>query len=302
MPEISSLGQSLLPVALILAIGGIYAVGRSRFRQERESGGGRVSSSNLGSNSADPHGAGPRRPPPRGLWFYLGLATLIAAMATPLDSYAERSLSAHMVQHVILMVIAPLLLVLADPWDTLVAGLPERVRDFGLVRTPTGSPTRGPAREPDLPRSSLATWTRVAILVTVVQSLVMWAWHIPALYDLAVRVDGVHAIEHLAFLGSGIWFWWAIGATGSRRNGMAALVVFIAALPGTALGAALMLAPHPWFPAYPDLQDQQVAGAIMWSVAGAVYLAGAVVLFISWLSRMEEVEDVDRRAVVPQNA
>lgn len=297
-----------------------------------------------GTDRANGAGAELRRHRLRGLWFYLGLVALIAAMAPPLDSYAERSLSAHMAQHVILMAIAPLFLVLADPWETLVVGLPERVRNFGsgaqaTARQPTArsslatpeahdavgarhgprhepglspghGPNHGPGHEPVRRHVTLATWrwpwtwtwTWVAILVTVVQSLVMWAWHIPALYDLAVRVDGVHAIEHLTFLGSGIWFWWAIGATGSRRNGMAALVVFIAALPGTALGAALMLAPQPWFPAYPDLQDQQVAGAIMWSVAGAVYLAGAVVLFLSWLSRMDERTEGVQKAMAPQNA
>lgn len=142
----------------------------------------------------------------------------------------------------------------------------------------------------------------MAVLVTVVQSIVMWVWHVPALYDVAVRTEGVHAFEHLSFLGAGLWFWWAVGATGSRRNGVAALVVFIAALPGTALGAALILAEHPWFPAYPDLQDQQVAGAIMWSVAGAVYLAGAVVLFISWLNGIESSEEGEWSTIKTQHA
>lgn len=298
MSELSSVGRSLPPVALVLLVGLIYATGRAR-----------LSSVSMTERGANVDGA--KSPSRRGLWFYLGLAVLLVGLAPPLDSHTHRSLSAHMSQHVILMVIAPLFLVLADPWDSLVAGLPERVRKIGL-RTRGTSVTLGASgaiAAPGHRRAGLATlspattdasarnsterpatnsgWTGVAVAATVVQSVVMWGWHLPALYDLAVRTDGIHALEHLTFLGSGVWFWWAVGATGSRRNGIAALVVFIAALPGTALGAALILATHPWFPAYPDLQDQQVAGAIMWSIGGAVYLAGAVVLFISWLNRMD---------------
>ena len=124
----------------------------------------------------------------------------------------------------------------------------------------------------------------------------MWAWHAPVLYGAAVDDKAVHAVEHVWFLGAGLLFW------GAWRRGWPAVgapvssAMFVAALPGTALGAALTLAPRPWYPMYPSLEDQQLAGVVMWGFAGAVYVVAAGVVFGLWLAAEDRDAEVD---VVP---
>ena len=115
----------------------------------------------------------------------------------------------------------------------------------------------------------------------------MWLWHAPALYDAAVRHPLVHGLEHLSFVTSAAVFWWAVAGGRRSRFGAAVIVVFLGALPGTALGAAMLLAPRAWYPRYPDLSDQQLAGVVMWAFSGLIYVVGAVALFATWLSGLD---------------
>ena len=173
--------------------------------------------------------------------FTAGLATLAFAVGPPIDLFADRSLTAHMTQHVLLLTVVPPLLV---------AGAPIELR---------------------------SSW-RAALTATAVQTVVMWCWHVPALYDSASGDSPVHGVEHLIFLAVGIAFWTTAMST---RIGIAApLVLFLAALPGTGLGVALTLAAAPWYHGYRDLESQQVAGVVMWAGAGTVYLIAAAVLAV----------------------
>ena len=212
--------------------------------------------------------------------FGAGLAAVGVALVSPLEGRAHTRLAAHMVQHVLLLAVAPPLLVAASPVPTLVAGLPRSVRDvarhgWALVRDELRS-RRWPA------------WTAAAV---VVQTAVMWAWHAPALYDAALRRPEVHALEHLTFLGAGLLFWATMGAAVGTRRGSGVVALFVAALPGSALGAALTLAARPWYPAYPSLEDQQLAGVVMWAFAGTVYVVAAGVVFGLWLAAEESYAD-----------
>lgn len=171
--------------------------------------------------------------------FGTGLVVLALAVGPPLDAAADHSLTAHMTQHVLLLTIVPPLLVI---------GAPVVAR----------------------------TWWRSAAIATVLQTVVMWSWHVPAAYDAASGQSPVHALEHVSFLAAGIAFWATVM---SSRVGIGApLLLFVAALPGTALGVALTFATGAWYTDYPDLGSQQLAGVVMWAGGGTVYLIGAAVL------------------------
>jgi cytochrome c oxidase assembly factor CtaG len=193
-----------------------------------------------------------------------------------LDTAAEHSLALHMVQHVLLMALAAPLLALASPLPSLLAGLPAAWRRPAM------------RVERALSRPGADRWTARAAVAVLGQTAVMWLWHAPPLFEAALRDPALHALEHAALLGSAAVAWWALLAIPRRRRGGATMVACLAAFPGTALGAALLLAPRPWYPTYAmrsgALVDQQLAGVVMWAVGGVTYLLVAVGLFATWLS------------------
>jgi cytochrome c oxidase assembly factor CtaG len=124
-------------------------------------------------------------------------------------------------------------------------------------------------------------------------AVALWVWHLPALYDYAVAHEGVHIIQHLCFFASAALFWWGIahGRYGRTGYGAAVVYVFATALHGGVLGALLTLSPRVWYSPYlanhpaglTPLQDQQLAGLLMWVPAGLLSAAGGLVLFAAWL-------------------
>jgi putative membrane protein len=210
------------------------------------------------------------------VWFALGWTALAVALLPPLDTAAASSLTAHMVQHVILLVVAAPLLVHGAPLPALLWAFPDRTRNQGLafwrrlLRTRSGS--------------GWALWAGAAIAV---QTAVMWAWHAPVLYRAALANPQIHALEHLSFLVTACVFWWAVGAGSGQRHGGAVPAVFAAAFPGTVLGAAITLATRPWYAEYPSLADQQMAGVVMWGFGGLLYVLAAAALFGAWLAGAE---------------
>lgn len=208
-------------------------------------------------------------------FFAAALATTAVALLPPLATRADHSLVVHMIQHVLLLVVAAPLLALGAPLPALLWVLPGRGRTLAAV----------PWRR--VLRSHGRQWSAWAAGTLVVSSVVMLAWHAPVLYEAAVHHEAVHALEHLSFLATATAFWWALGVGSPRPRGAAVVVVFVAALPGTALGAALTLASRPWYPDYPSLPDQQLAGVVMWGFAGLAYVLLAAVLFGVWLRGVE---------------
>ena len=279
------------PALMIVIAAGCYWVGWRRSRPlsqlvTQNGVGNRFASPVRTAGTAGPAAAGlPGREWWRPVLFGAGLATVAAALVSPLDGLALGSLVAHMVQHVLLLVVAAALLVTAAPMPTLLAGLPGR---FATPPPTAGRWSAASARSRWWP-----AWMAAAV---VVQTAVMWAWHAPALYGAAVDDKAIHAVEHLWFLGAGLLFWGALAAGVASRRGAGVVAMFVAALPGTALGAALTLAPRPWYPMYPSLEDQQLAGVVMWGFAGAVYVVAAGVVFGLWLAAEDRDAEVD---VVP---
>jgi putative membrane protein len=131
-----------------------------------------------------------------------------------------------------------------------------------------------------------------------VHAVVLWGWHAPGPVQASLASPTVHVLQHLSLLGSAGLFWWALIQGRDRRigDGVAVLYVFTTSVHASVLGALLSFAPSPWYTAYAEstgpwgltpLEDQQLAGLIMWVPGGLVYLAAGLALFAAWLGRPE---------------
>jgi putative membrane protein len=207
--------------------------------------------------------------------FAAGAVVLAVALLPPLAASADESLTAHMVQHVLLLVVAAPLLALGAPLPALLWALPVAARERGLAVWRA------------MLRSHSRNWAAWAIVALAAQSIVMLLWHVPVLYRAAVHHEVLHAIEHASYLATATAFAWVVGVGSAHRHGAAVPVLFVAALPGTALGAALTLAGTPWYAEYPSMSSQQLAGVVMWGFAGLAYVLAAACLFGLWLAGLE---------------
>lgn len=207
---------------------------------------------------------------------------LLVSLASPLDAAAGTVFSAHMVQHLLLTAVAAPLLVLAAPVATIRRVLPLRWADPLLVAA-----ARGVAR--------IAWWPLAA---TSAGLGVLSVWHIPALYEAALRSDLVHGLEHVTLLGGAALLWSAVlGAARRRQVLWSAGALGLSALHASALGALLALSPRPWYGSHAEgaaswgidpLADQQVAGAIMWVPTAAVHLGVLALLLHRWFRAAEQ--------------
>jgi putative membrane protein len=218
--------------------------------------------------------------------FYGGLATIFVAQISPLDHASDLLFSAHMTQHELLVLIAAPLLVFGQPLAPMLRGLPG-----GLRASVLDTMRRRPA---------VRLWQALTapLNVWVLHAAVILVWHIPALYEAAIRSDAIHFVQHATFIGTAVLFWWALvhGRYGRLGYGMAVLYVFATALYSGALGALITFAPRLWYPIYDErtralaldpLADQQLAGLIMWIPAGALLIVVGVAFFAAWLGAME---------------
>jgi putative membrane protein len=228
-------------------------------------------------------------------WLLL-LAVVITVVVTapPLGELLERRLSTHMVQHIVLIMVSAPLLALAAPGRPLLAGMPRTLR-AGVVRTTRRLPLGG------LLTPHFAWAAHIALL---------WAWHMPAAYDAALRNDSVHYLEHACFLGTAWLFWWHLATvTRHRLRGPVALLYVIAAVPpGAALGALLTFPDHVLYPVQAahalasgvnPLADQRIGGIVMWVPLDLAYMALAVWLFLRWFGQLDREERKEALPVIP---
>jgi len=228
----------------------------------------------------------------RHAYFYTGLAVLLVALASPLDRLSEQLFWAHMLQHILLLVVAPPLIVMARPWVRLwrALGVEER-------RSLAQSFTRGRLRW--LTRLGAALGAPLPSFLLFCG--VVLAWHVPALFDATLRSEALHALEHTLFFGTALMFWKQVIDSPPLRAPLSELwrVAYLigAMVVMWALAVVLALAPHPLYGAYAQmssrpggisaLADQQIAAGIMW-VPGSLPLL--IVLFVycnRWLSTNE---------------
>jgi putative membrane protein len=230
---------------------------------------------------------GPRRPVDawRARCFALALVALAVALVSPLDALSGALASAHMVQHLLLVVVAAPLLALSAPSSAILRGSPLAVRRAtGRWRRRLGLTHRNlrPLGHP------AAAW--------MLPVAVLWFWHAADPYDAALASQPLHLLEHASFLATGVLFWHVVvGARGAGRvpNGLGVLLVFAMAMQSVFLSVLLTFARTPWYAGYAGttavwgldpLADQQLAGVIMWIPAGAVYLLAALSLLVAWVS------------------
>jgi putative membrane protein len=212
------------------------------------------------------------------------LAVIAVALVSPLDALSGVLASAHMVQHVLLLLVAAPLLALATPGTTLLRGLPPALRQA------TGRWHRRARLHLRVARNPAAAWA--------VHVATIWFWHAAVPYDAALDNHVVHIVEHASYLVTGLWFWQIVlGARGAVSNGLGILLVFTMAMQSVFLSALLTFASGPWYSGYAattqawdltPLADQQLAGVIMWIPAGLVYLGAALALLARWISSTEQ--------------
>jgi cytochrome c oxidase assembly factor CtaG len=235
----------------------------------------------------------------RSVAFWLGLATILLALQSPIEILARQLFWVHMVQHLLLMAVAAPLLALASPWTRMWRALPLRWRRFiakPLFRDPRLHPVRWAYRQ--VSRPSVIWFLNVANL---------WLWHTPGLYDLSLRNHLVHHVEHGLFLGLSLAFWAQVidqVPFHSRLDSLArATYVFSAMVASWMLAAVLSFATSPFYaysllPIRPGgisaLTDQQLGGGMMWVPGAIPYSIAFIALLFRWLAD----EDV-RPHVVP---
>jgi cytochrome c oxidase assembly factor CtaG len=225
-------------------------------------------------------------------YFGLGLLAIVLALVSPVDALSGRLLSMHMVQHLLLLMVAPPLLLLGRPIPVLVVGAPRPLARW-LARSHARTPWfRGVTSL--LTRPFVAWPIFFAVLLT---------WHLPALYDAALRDPGVHLLEHLSFLTAGILFWWVVVQPQPGRtrlaHGWRLLYVLAAMLPGSVLGLLFIVTGTPLYPFYAGLarlwgisvlDDQSLAGTIMLVGEDGVLACAMIPLFAGMMDRLEQIE------------
>jgi putative membrane protein len=227
--------------------------------------------------------------------FYLGQLSLLVALVSPIDRLSDLLFSAHMTQHEILLVVAPPLLVLGRPivaWGW-AFGAERRARVLRTLDSPL--------------LSKLWRWVSAPLVIVLLHGFVLWVWHVPALFEAALRNEGIHAVQHASFFLTAVVFWWAIarGRYGRGGYGLASAFVFATAMHTSILGALLTVASRLWYPLYAvrggpwavnELEDQELAGLIMWVPGGVLLGLLAIGLFAAWLGESgRRVERADRR-------
>ncbi len=209
------------------------------------------------------------------MWFLLGMGVIAFALTSPLDALSDEYLfSAHMIQHMLLMLVGPPLLIMGTPgW---------------LLR-------------PLLARPRLAAVARLVtnpVLAFALFNAVLLVWHLPALSDAALDNELVHVLEHLLFMSTAVLMWWQVLSPMPELPRLLypaqILYLFLQGMPMTLLGALLTFAPAPLYPRYVEaerlfaisaLTDQEIAGLIMWMPGGMVYLLALSLVFFRWAAK-----------------
>jgi cytochrome c oxidase assembly factor CtaG len=226
------------------------------------------------------------------LLFFLGLLAIVTALLSPVDSLSNDLLYVHMVQHFLLLMVAPPLLLMGKPIPVLFVGAPR-----GLVRWIAV-------------RHAHVGWFRVLVR-TLTSPFFAWplfiatmlAWHIPYLFDAALQNENIHVLEHFCFFITALPFWWVILQPYPGKPHLSYawrfLFVLLAMIPDAALGFTLILSGTPIYNYYTHvprfwdmsvLDDQALAGNIMMDAGDAVLGIALLWLFIHMMARIEEIE------------
>ena len=227
-------------------------------------------------------GGGTARRAPQGAAYAAGWFALAAALVSPLHWLGEHLFTFHMIEHEIVMAVAAPLLVVAQPGGTLLWGLPHTARlAVGHVIHRLQAPW---------------CWLTRPGPATLLHGIAIWAWHVPSFFDAALASETLHRLQHLSFFCTALLFWWSM----LRRctPGVAIWHLFVTMLHTSILGAWMTLLPRVLYhlqtegaPAFglTPLEDQQLAGVIMWVPAETAYAGAALYLAAQWIRRSTPV-------------
>jgi cytochrome c oxidase assembly factor CtaG len=217
--------------------------------------------------------------------FLGGIAAMVVALCPRIESLGRDSLQAHMIQHLLLMLVAPPLIWLGAPVAPLLRGLPRPARRVAAAWLAT-RPVRWLARALADPRIA---WLGFA--------LAFWVWHLPAPYELALRSDAWHHVEHASFFLTALVFWRPVILAWPARRAWPrwAMIVYLllAEAQNTLLSAILTFADRVIYPSYAGagrlpgvgaLEDQALAGMIMWVPGSLAFLAPVLWLLMTMLA------------------
>ncbi len=229
----------------------------------------------------------------RTLAFFAGLLTLLLALATQLEEYAFELFSAHMLQHMLLTLVAAPLLLLGAPITPLLRGLPKGARRSVIA--------------------PLARWRPLRLVLHTLRSPLvagilyvggLYYWHIPRVYDAAVEEPLLHSLEHGWYVATALLFWSVVIDPEPFRSPMphAARIVYLllaGAAQNTILGGVLAFSSRVFYPHYSTspleygidpLTDQRIGGAIMWVPGDMIFLVAASFAFFRWLQTEEDTQ------------
>jgi len=222
------------------------------------------------------------------------------ALVSPLEAMSGALASAHMSQHLLLILVAAPAFVHSEAAAGVLGGLPLTVRKgLGLARRTLGL---APAR--------IRRFFH-PVLVWLLHAGVLLFWHAAGPYQLALRLEPVHYLEHASFLITALWFWQLVLSTRHRSidwPGASVLMVFGLAGQSVFLALLMTFAESPWYSAYANttsawgitpLTDQHLAGVIMWVPAGFGYTGVGLTLLSRWLTAIETQTSASERALLP---
>ncbi len=229
--------------------------------------------------------------------FLSGLAVLWLAIGSPMDGFADVMLSAHMVEHLLLMSVVPPLLLCGLPVVPLLRGLPA-----WFTRGIVGAPMRF------MPLRHLGEWLVTPVVSWCAMNLSFLGWHIPRAYDFALEHESWHHVEHLCFLGTSLLFWYCVlrpwPARQERRNWGILLFLLSADAVNTVFSAFLAFCGRAVYRFYVNqpnsfhvspLEDQVLGAVIMWVLGSMAFLIPAMLLTVRLLTpstRMQQARSV----------
>jgi cytochrome c oxidase assembly factor CtaG len=233
----------------------------------------------------------------RGGVFAVGYTALVIALISPLHAVGEQYFSVHMVQHLLLTLVAAPLLLLSNSMPVLVWALPPH--DRATVGRLVGQP--GPVR-------SILRWLTNPVVAWTLFLVTQWAWHLPLAYGWALENPWAHYLEHVTFFVAAILFWWPVIGSPPLPSALGyparMAYTFLAWLPATFLGAGIALSRGPLYAHYVTAAqsngndaafDQQLAGLIMWIPGDVLFASILILLFVAYMrSEEQKAERIDR--------
>jgi putative membrane protein len=227
--------------------------------------------------------------------FFTGLLLVFVALQSPIDPLSDHQFFVHQIQHLILRMGAPLLILLGAPLTPMLRGLPQWALQ-GVVR---------PVVRDRTVRRGYEIFNN-PILTILLFMAALYLWQVPALHNLSVRNPYIHEVMHFTMLITGLRFWWMVLDSPPHRAplhyGLRVLYLGLIVIPNTLLGAIVTFHTTLLYNAYYDfpqplnmtpLADQQLGGALLWVVGDMMSVVAAGIVMIFWYQREQEKEPVE---------